>query len=72
MHMDYIYQGVKIVHPFMHLRLRQQPYAQGMGQGAVAQRIARSALETEFVGSNPGHGEVVFLWAFFFFFLPYR
>ena len=28
-----------------------------------------SALETESVGSNPGHGEVVFFWAFFFFLL---
>ena len=32
-------------------------------------RIARSALETESVGSNPGHGEVVFSGLFFFFFL---
>ena len=37
------------------------------GQGAVASWIARLALETESVGSNPGHGKVVF-WAFFFFF----
>ena len=40
-----------------------------LGQGAVALWIARLALETESVGLNPGHGEVVFFWAFFFFLL---
>ena len=34
----------------------------------MAKWIARSALETESMGSNPGHDEVVFFWAFFFLF----
>ena len=34
-------------------------------QGAVVYWIAHLAVEIESVGSNPGHGEVVFLWAFF-------
>ena len=34
--------------------------------------IERSALETESVGSNPGHGKVVLFLAFFFFFFPYQ